>query len=44
MLSGQYTKPVRVVAFNIAEGWSRDVSENIAWEVIKLVIGLPWAL
>jgi hypothetical protein len=27
MLSGQYTKPMRVVAFNTAEGWSRDVSE-----------------
>ena len=38
MLSGQYTKPVRVVAFNIAEGWSRDVSENIAWEVIKRAV------
>lgn len=35
MLSGQYTKPLRVVAFNTAEGWSRDVSEDIAWEVLK---------
>jgi hypothetical protein len=30
LLSGQYEKPVRIVAFNTAEGWSRDVSEDIA--------------
>jgi len=30
MLQGQYSDPVRVVAFNTAEGWSRDVSEDIA--------------
>jgi hypothetical protein len=34
MLIGEYTKPVRVVAFNTAEGWSRDVSEEVAWEVL----------
>jgi hypothetical protein len=27
---GQYSNPVRVVAFNTAEGWSRDVTEDIA--------------
>jgi hypothetical protein len=35
MLVGEYKKPVRVVAFNSAEGWSRDVSEDIAWEVLN---------
>ena len=35
MLAGQYQNPVRVVAFNTAEGWARDVSEDIAWEVLK---------
>lgn len=35
MLSGQYKAPVRVVAFNTSEGWSRDVSEDIALEVYK---------
>jgi hypothetical protein len=30
MLDGQYENPVRIVAFNTAEGWSRDVSEDIA--------------
>ena len=31
---GQYSNPVRVVAFNTAEGWSRDVTEDIAREMI----------
>ena len=30
MLDGQYSNPVRVVAFNTAEGWSRDASDDIA--------------
>jgi hypothetical protein len=31
--SGQYRHPLRVVAFNTAEGWARDVSADIAQEV-----------
>ncbi len=34
-LSGQYSNALRVVAFNTAEGWSRDVSEDIANEVLE---------
>jgi hypothetical protein len=30
LLHGQYNNPVRVVAFNTFEGWSQDVSEDIA--------------
>jgi hypothetical protein len=45
MLTGQYSRPDRVVAFNIAEGWSRDVSEDIARaianEALKQGIDLP---
>ena len=33
LLDGQYSNPVRVVAFNTAEGWSRDVSEDLADEL-----------
>ena len=33
MLEGQYSNPVRVVAFNTAEGWSRDVSDDVADEL-----------
>src|SRR5258705_9219712 len=28
LLEDQYSNPVRIVAFNTAEGWSRDVSEG----------------
>jgi hypothetical protein len=37
MLHGEYNNPKRVVAFNTAEKWSSDVSEDIAWEVLKRV-------
>jgi hypothetical protein len=33
LLTGQYSDPVAVVSFNTAEGWSRDVSEDIAGEL-----------
>ena len=33
LLDGQFSNPVRVVAFNTAKGWSRDVSEDIADEL-----------
>lgn len=29
LFDGQYKNPVRVVAFNTFEGWSRDVSEDL---------------
>jgi hypothetical protein len=35
LFHGQYSDPVRVVAFNTAQGWSRDVSEEIANELAK---------
>jgi hypothetical protein len=37
LLSGQYDNPVRVVAFNNADRWSEDVSENIAREIMRRV-------
>ena len=32
-LEGQYQNPARVVAFNISEGWSQDVSVDVAAEL-----------
>ena len=32
-MTGQYNSPIRVVSFNTAEGWSRDVSEDVAREL-----------
>jgi hypothetical protein len=34
-LTGQYSNALRAVAFNTAEGWSRDVSEDITSEVLE---------
>ena len=33
LLSGQYSDPKRVIAFNTAEKWSQDVSEDVAQEL-----------
>jgi hypothetical protein len=33
LLTGQYQSPIRVVAFNTAERWSEDVSEDVAHEL-----------
>ena len=33
LYTGQYNDPVRVVAFNTREGWSRDVSYEFATEI-----------
>jgi hypothetical protein len=33
LMTGQYSTPIRVVSFNTAEGWSRDVSADVAQEV-----------
>ena len=30
IIAGEYSRPLRVVAFNTAEGWARDVTEDIA--------------
>jgi hypothetical protein len=38
LLEGQYEDPVRIVAFNTAEGWSRDVTIEIADEVRRRFI------
>lgn len=33
LLAGQYGKPIRVIAFNTSEGWSEDVSQDVAREI-----------
>ena len=35
ILSGEYSHPLRVIAFNTAEGWARDVTEDIAHAVLS---------
>ena len=34
LLSGQYRRPLRIVAFNTTEGWARDVTAEFAREVL----------
>jgi hypothetical protein len=33
LMSGPYSDPVRVVAFNAAEHWAADVSQDVAHEI-----------
>ncbi|MCP3459660.1 hypothetical protein [Bradyrhizobium sp. CCGUVB23] len=33
LLDGEYIRPMRIVAFNTAKGWSRDVTAEIADEL-----------
>jgi hypothetical protein len=40
LLTGEYTNPVRVVAFNTKEGWSRDVTVDIADELRRRYVEL----
>jgi hypothetical protein len=37
LIAGQFNNPVRVIAFNVSGGWSRDVSENVARELLKRI-------
>jgi hypothetical protein len=38
LLSGEYSKPVRIIAFNSVEGWCRDVTADVADEVRRRVV------
>jgi hypothetical protein len=37
LMTGQFNSPVRVVAFNTAERWAEDASEDIAREIMRRV-------
>jgi hypothetical protein len=45
LLEAMFINPVRVIGFNTAEGWSRDVSEDVAQELRRRCMaeerGLP---
>jgi hypothetical protein len=44
LLSGQFAQVLRVVAFNPAEGWSRDASEDIARELERCASNGSWEI
>jgi hypothetical protein len=33
LVDGQFSKPLRIVSFNVAQGWCRDVTVDIADEL-----------
>jgi|tagenome__1003787_1003787.scaffolds.fasta_scaffold20984432_3 hypothetical protein len=35
LVEGQYINPVRVVGFNVSQGWVRDVSTDVARELMQ---------
>jgi hypothetical protein len=37
-LAGQYRHPLRAIAFNAAERWMRDVTAEIAREVLSCAV------
>ena len=38
LMDGQYGNPARIVAFNTAEGWSRDVTMDITDELRRRLV------
>ena len=36
IVQGQFTRPLRVVAFNTHEGWSRDTTLESAWKILEM--------
>ena len=43
LLEGQYSSPACIVAFSTAEGWSRDVTDEIAAELAQACADRPAA-
>ena len=39
LLYGRYGQPLRVIALNVEEGWSPDVSETMAFKVLQMARG-----
>jgi hypothetical protein len=37
LMSGQYSDPVRVVAFNTSKHWAEDASEDVAREIMRRI-------
>src|SRR5258708_13596817 len=38
MMSGEYDHPLHVIAVNLAKGWARDVSEDIARALVETAV------
>jgi hypothetical protein len=38
LMTAQYSRPQRIVAFSVAEGWARDVTADVARKVLDRAI------
>lgn len=38
LIRGQFENPLQIIAFNVSEGWSRDVTKDIAREAIEVAL------
>jgi hypothetical protein len=38
IISGEYTRPVKVTAFDLEERWVRDVSEDVARAIVTTAV------
>ena len=36
IINGEFDRPLRIVSFNVAEGWSRDVTEDIGRKLLAM--------
>ena len=36
IIDGQFSRPMKVVAFNLQDGWSRDVTHEVATKLLDL--------
>jgi hypothetical protein len=36
IIEGQFSRPIKIVAFNTEDGWSRDVTQEIATKLLDL--------
>jgi hypothetical protein len=35
LIAGQFNNPIRGIASNVGERWSRDASDQVAWELLR---------
>ena len=36
LINGEFDRPLQIVCFNVAEGWARDVTENIGRKLLDM--------
>jgi hypothetical protein len=44
LITARYSRPQRIVAFSVAEGWARDVTAEVARKVLGRALAQGWTL